>query len=215
MPRSYTLRTCAAAVGISGWRSIRAPPCAMMLTFTPVLPKVVVGMSPAFIFSVLANAPLIDRPVSALPTNVRLFMDSSPRCQSVFAHLLNLFGVSGSLHHDLRGGALDFFEIFLSKRHCNCPDVLLQSFQFSCAWDGNNPGLLGKQPRQRDLSRRRLLPLCNVAEQIDQCLIRFPSLGRKPRNAVTDILALERRALTNSSRKKALAQRAVRNEAYP
>src|SRR5438045_6058694 len=56
--------------------------------------------------------------------------------------------------------------------------------QFRGAWDRNNPWLLLKQPRERDLSRRRLLSFCDLAEQINQSLIGFASLRRKAREYV-------------------------------
>src|SRR6516225_8736512 len=37
-------------------------------------------------------------------------------------------------------------------------DVLLHTRQLGGTWDRNNPRLLGKQPRERDLSGYRLLP---------------------------------------------------------
>jgi hypothetical protein len=41
---------------------MRAPPCAMTVTFSPVLPRIVVGMSPAFTLAGFAYAPVIPFP---------------------------------------------------------------------------------------------------------------------------------------------------------
>src|SRR5438874_8762005 len=84
--------------------------------------------------------------------------------------------------------------------------------QFRGAWDRNNPWLLRKQPRERDLSRRRLLSFCDLAEQINQSLIGFASLRRKAREYVAEIRTVERSVFVNLSREKAPAQRTVRNK---
>src|SRR5439155_20888353 len=80
------------------------------------------------------------------------------------------------------------------------------------ARDWNNPRLLCKQPRERDLSRCRLLAFCDLAEQIDQCLIRFSRLRRKARKRVAKVRTIERRIFVHLSRAKASAQRTVRNK---
>ena len=76
--------------------------------------------------------------------------------------------------------------------------------QLRGARDWNNPRLLGKQPRERDLSRRRLLPSADLAEQINQGLIRFPRLRRKARESVAEVGAVERRILVDFSREETL-----------
>ncbi len=52
-------------------------------------------------------------------------------------------------------------------------------------------------------------------EQINQRLIRFPSLRRKARDDVAEVGAVERSVLVDLSREEAFAQRAIRNEADP
>src|SRR6266487_1505329 len=64
--------------------------------------------------------------------------------------------------------------------------------QLRRAGDRNNPWLPSKQPRQRNLSRCRLLPFCDLAEQINQNLIGFASLRRKAREGVAQVGAVER-----------------------
>ena len=38
-----------------------------------------------------------------------------------------------------------------------------------------------QEPRERDLSRRRILPGCDMAEQIDDWLVGLPGIGSKAR----------------------------------
>src|SRR5215831_20255343 len=85
--------------------------------------------------------------------------------------------------------------------------------QLGGARDWNNPWLLGKQPCQRDLSRRCLFPFCDLAEQIDHGLIRFPSVGRKARDDVAEVGTVELRVFVDRSCKEALTQRTEWNEA--
>ena len=85
--------------------------------------------------------------------------------------------------------------------------------QFRRAWDRNDPGLLRQQPGERDLGRRRILSLCDLAKQIDQRLIRFPSLRRKARNDVAEVGTVERRVLVDLSGEEAFAKRTEGNEA--
>ena len=87
--------------------------------------------------------------------------------------------------------------------------------QLRGARDRNDPRLLGKQPGERDLSRCRLLPFCDLAKQINQGLIRFPSLRRKARDDVAEVGTVERRVFVDLSREEAFAQRTEWNEADP
>ena len=75
------------------------------------------------------------------------------------------------MHLDLRGGAIDLAEIVRRELDRNCSDVLVQALQFPGAWDRDDPRPLGKQPSERELSRRRLLPSCDRAKQLNQGLI--------------------------------------------
>ena len=117
------------------------------------------------------------------------------------------------MHRDLRGGALDLAEVVGRQFDGSRPDVLLQAMQLRGARDRNDPRLLGEQPGERDLGRRRLLPLRDLAEQIDQGLVRLPGLRREARDDVAEVGAVERRVLVDLAREEALAQRAERNEA--
>src|SRR2546429_805644 len=85
--------------------------------------------------------------------------------------------------------------------------------QFRGTWNWNDPRLLGQQPRERDLSDGRLLPLTDLAEQINQGLICLERLRRETRKGAAEVGTVEGRFLIHLSREKTLAQRAVSNEA--
>src|SRR6266478_5407083 len=72
--------------------------------------------------------------------------------RSATGHLLQLFGVTSSLHGDLGSGAIDFTEVVRREFECNCSDVLVQAMQLRGAWNWNDPRLLRQQPSQGDLS---------------------------------------------------------------
>ena len=55
---------------------MRAPPCAMIVTFAPVLPYSFIGMSPDLGLAGFAYAPVRLVPVKAPPTNVLRFIIS-------------------------------------------------------------------------------------------------------------------------------------------
>src|SRR5881628_2472096 len=92
--------------------------------------------------------------------------------RSATRHLLQVLGVPSPLDRDLRGGAIDLTEIVGREFDRSRSDVLVQALKLPGARDWNNPRLLGEQPGKRDLSRCRLLPLPDPAEQINQDLIR-------------------------------------------
>jgi hypothetical protein len=74
------------------------------------------------------------------------------------------------MHRDLGGGVVDLAEVVGRQLDGGCPDVLFQAMLLRGAWDRDDPRLLGQQPSERDLSRRRLLLLGDLAEQFDQGL---------------------------------------------
>src|SRR5438034_1150933 len=117
------------------------------------------------------------------------------------------------MHRDLGSCTVDLSEIAGCEFDCNGSDVLVQATQLRGAWDWNDPRLLGQQPRQGDLSGRRLLPLADLAEQINQGLIRLERLRCEAREGAEKVVTVEGRFLIQLSREKTLAQRAVRNEA--
>src|SRR5208337_1283413 len=86
--------------------------------------------------------------------------------------------------------------------------------QLRGARDRNNPRLLGQQPGERDLSRGRLLPFSYLAEKAHQGLIRLERLRREAGEGAAEVGAVEGRVFVDLPREEALAERAVRNEAY-
>src|ERR1019366_8034389 len=86
--------------------------------------------------------------------------------------------------------------------------------KLGCARNGNNPRLLGQQPGKRNLSRRCLLLFSDRPQQVNQGLIRLPSLRRKAWQRAAKIGLVERRGFVHFACQKSLAQRTVRNEAY-
>src|SRR5205085_8872182 len=62
------------------------------------------------------------------------------------------------------------------------------------------------------LGRCRLLPLCHVAEQFDQGLIRLERLRREARKRAAEVGAVECRIFIHLPREEALAKRAVGNK---
>jgi hypothetical protein len=68
-----------------------------------------------------------------------------------------------------------------------CDRTLYAGVIESCARDWNDPGFLGEQPSQRDLSRCRLLLVRDLLKQIHQRLIRLSVLRVKPRDTVAEI----------------------------
>jgi hypothetical protein len=107
--------------------------------------------------SAIRNSPTESKSSYTSPQNVFLFVTP---CYSFPATYRLLFQCS---------------TIFGSR--ARSPSSFFESYEF---W-WNNPRLLGKQPSERDLSRRRLLRFCDLAKQINQGLIRLPSPRRKAR----------------------------------
>jgi hypothetical protein len=92
---------------------------------------------------------------------------------------------------DLRFGVINLTEIVGREFNSRCSDILLEARQLRGAGDGNDPRLLRKQPCERDLSRCRLLPLCDLAKKINEREIGLPSLRRKARNNVAEVRTVE------------------------
>src|SRR5271170_6610038 len=138
-----------------------------------------------------------------------------PRHLSATRQSLQVFRVPRPLHGDLRGGALDLAQILRRELDGERADVFLQTDQLRGAWDRYDPRLLSKQPGERNLSRRRLLPFGDVADQIDQGLVSLERLGGEARQPASEVVALEGRFLIHRAGQVALAERAVRDEADP
>jgi hypothetical protein len=76
-----------------------------------------------------------------------------------------------------------------------------------CPWDRNNPRLLSKQPSKGYLSRCCLLSFCDLAQQINQRLIRFSSFLLKARDDVAEMGTIELRIFVDLAREEALTKR--------
>src|SRR5712692_5507884 len=126
-----------------------------------------------------------------------------------------MFGVGGALHRNLRGGGVDFTEIVGREVDGNGCDVFFEARQLGCAWDGDDPRLLSKQPSEGDLRRGRLLPLCDLAKEIHERLIRFAVLRRKARNDVAEIAFVELRIFADLAGEEALTKRTEWDESDP
>src|ERR1017187_8648979 len=85
--------------------------------------------------------------------------------------------------------------------------------QLCGARDRYNPRLLGKEPGESDLSRRRLFPFPDAGEEINQGLIRLESLRREARQGAAEVGAVELRIFVDLAREEALAKGAVRDKA--
>src|SRR4029077_10711072 len=76
---------------------------------------------------------------------------------------LQVLGKPTSFYFHLRRSAFDLAQIILRQFDLDAPTILFQPLQFCCAWDWNDPRLLGEPPGERDPSRRRVLSFCNLA----------------------------------------------------
>src|ERR1700758_2108230 len=132
---------------------------------------------------------------------------------SAVDHLLEMFGVAGSLYFDVCGGAIDFAEIIVREVDRKCSDVFVEARELRGTGDRNHPRLLRKKPCEGDLSGCRLLALCDPADQINDRLIRFSVFRLKARNGIAEIGAIEGRGFVNLACQETLAQRAEGNEA--
>src|SRR6266478_1414031 len=95
-------------------------------------------------------------------------------------------------------------EVVGGEFDCNCSKVLVQTRQLSRARDRNDPWLLGEEPGERDLSRCRLHPSYDVAEQIDDLLVGLPGIGSKAWEPGPNVGGVERHRGINLPREEAL-----------
>jgi len=97
-----------------------------------------------------------------------------------------MFRISGALDRNLRSGAFDFAQVVWGELDRNRSDIFIQARQLRRA-GSEQPWLLRKQPSQRDLSRCCLLPLCDLAKEVNQGLVRFDCLRCKARENAAEI----------------------------
>src|SRR5271170_8409756 len=84
-------------------------------------------------------------------------------------------------------------------------EVLLQTLQPPRPGDRNDPRFLGEQPCQRDLSRRRIVPRGDMAEEIDDWLVGLPSIGSKAREPGANVGSGKGHCGINRRREEALS----------
>src|SRR5918994_1790793 len=133
--------------------------------------------------------------------------------RSAIDPLLQMLRIAGALYRDLGNRALDVAEIVGGEFDASRSDVLVEAVQLRGAGDRNDPRLLGKQPGDRDLGTRHPLLGRDLAEHLDQGLVRLPGLRREARNDVAEVGTVERRVLVDRARQEALAERAEGDEA--
>src|SRR5204863_4311645 len=91
---------------------------------------------------------------------------------------------------------------------------LLEPVQLRRAGDRDDPRLLREQPGERDLRGRRVLPLSDALEEVDERAVRRPRAGvGEARHGVAKVAALELGALVDRAGEEPLAERAERDEA--
>src|SRR5579871_2378380 len=96
-------------------------------------------------------------------------------------HSQNRFGKALALNWNLGSCRIDLIEILRRQVDGSGAHVFFQSMYLGCSGNRDNPGLLGKQPGERDLGGRCVPSFRDHAEQVDNSLVGFPSLLRKPR----------------------------------
>src|SRR6266436_774721 len=132
--------------------------------------------------------------------------------RSPTTHSQHAFRITITLHCDFRGRTVDFAQVVWREFDCERAIVLVEARQLGRARDRNNPRLLRKQPRQRDLCRCRLLLFRDSAQQIHQRLIRFAVFWSEARDDGTEIGAIELGIFGDFASEEAPAERAEWNE---
>src|ERR1700730_16177486 len=87
--------------------------------------------------------------------------------------------------------------------------------QLRGARDPYDPRLFFQEPGQCYLCRCRLLLGCDLAEHLNQGLVRLASLRRKTGKAIAEVIAAERRVLADGAREETPTERAEGNQADP
>lgn len=87
--------------------------------------------------------------------------------------------ISIALHRHLGEGTFDVAQIVRRQFDAGRADILLEALELRGSGNRNDPRFLGKQPGERDLGRRGVLPGGDFAEQIDQGLVALRASGVK------------------------------------
>jgi hypothetical protein len=91
------------------------------------------------------------------------------------------------LHRDPGNRALDVAEVVVRQFDAGRPDVLFEAVQLRGTGDGDDPRLLREQPGERDLGARRSLLVRDLAEHLDQGLIRLAVLRGEARDGIAEV----------------------------
>ena len=105
--------------------------------------------------------------------------------------------VAVALRGNLRSGVFDAPQIVWCQLQRGRGDVLFEAVELGGAGDRDDLGLLRQQPGERDLRRRRALPVAHLLEQVDDGPVRLSGLGREPRQVDAIVVAAERRGLVD------------------
>ena len=114
---------------------------------------------------------------------------------------------------DLGRGLVDLAQVVGRELELRRAEVLLQAVRLGRAGDRDDPGLLGEEPGEGDLRRRRVLLLRDAAQQVDQGLVGLAGLGREARDDLAEVVGREGRGLVDLAGEEALAERAEGHEA--
>src|SRR5205814_2938184 len=102
-----------------------------------------------------------------------------------------MFRIAGSLKRNLRDRAIDGAKVLGRQFDGSRADGFLQAMQLRGAGYRHDPRLLGEEPGERDLRRRHLFPGCDLAQQIDQGVVRLARLRREAGDDVAEVGAVE------------------------
>ena len=137
----------------------------------------------------------------------------APSVRLAINHLLRTLGIAGTLHRDRRGSLVEAIQIVWCEFHCGCAKVLFQAVQLRGAGNRHDPGLLRQNPRERDLSRSRILLLGKTADQIYERLVRLAIFLIETRHSVAEVARIKLCLFCDFAREESLAERAERYEA--
>lgn len=102
------------------------------------------------------------RPSAAITAGSKGLPRMRPSSRSLATgHLFEVFRIPIPFNLDLRGGTVDLAQIVCSQFNPERAYILLQPRQLGRTRNRNNPWFLCEQPGQSNLSRRRVLTLCD------------------------------------------------------
>ena len=79
-----------------------------------------------------------------------------------------------AMYGEVREATVNLVEIVRGQFDLNSTEVLFQTINPARARNGHDPGLLGEQPRKRDLRRSCFLPPRDSLQQLDDCPVLLP-----------------------------------------